>query len=186
MSGDRVPTREEITQLLESGTTTVQDLGPQTRAVYDAMVEEQGRPETTVPTDPSLLQRGGNLAMEGVASVNRAGASLIDIATSPAQYLLQKAGFDIPTLRSTVAEKGDFAGEGLATDVVAGGAELATLGLTGGATTRMLELPLEWVVKSVETLQLVCLEKTLGTLESLQGNFFLLRCGQQQLQLYAI
>jgi len=44
---DRVPTREEITQLLESGTTTVQDLGPQTRAVYDAMVEEQGRPETT-------------------------------------------------------------------------------------------------------------------------------------------
>ena len=44
---DRVPTRDELTQLLADGTRTVKDLGPQTRAVYDAMIAEQGRPEVT-------------------------------------------------------------------------------------------------------------------------------------------
>ena len=119
-------------------------------AIFAAQSSTAPQPAQSVSA-PSLLQRGGNLAMEGVASVNRAGASLIDIATSPAQYLLQKAGFDIPTLRSTVAEKGDFAGEGLATDVVAGGAELATLGLTGGATTRMLASSLDEIARFGES-----------------------------------
>ncbi len=52
-------------------------------AIFAAQSSTAPQPAQSVSA-PSLLQRGGNLAMEGVASVNRAGASMFDIATAPA------------------------------------------------------------------------------------------------------
>ena len=45
---DRVLTKEELRQLLESGQLSVTDLGPQTKAVYDSMLAEGQRPKATV------------------------------------------------------------------------------------------------------------------------------------------
>lgn len=45
---DRVPTKDELRQLLESGQISVEQLGPQTRAVYDSMLTEGEKPETTI------------------------------------------------------------------------------------------------------------------------------------------
>tara|TARA_R110002072_G_scaffold210284_1_gene367903 strand:+ start:1258 stop:3516 length:2259 start_codon:yes stop_codon:yes gene_type:complete len=45
---ERTPTPEEIKQAIESGQVSVEQLGPETRAVYDAMLAEGGQPENTI------------------------------------------------------------------------------------------------------------------------------------------
>lgn len=48
MADSRVPTKEEIKQLLESGQVSVEQLGPQSRAVYDSMLAEGMQPKNTI------------------------------------------------------------------------------------------------------------------------------------------
>jgi F0F1-type ATP synthase assembly protein I len=108
--------------------------------------------------DPSLLDRG----MEFVTAVNRPLASMIDIATSPAQGLLRLAGIDVPTLRSTIPERGAFAGDDVLTKVIAGGGEFASMAAPFAATSRWLSRGLSEIAWYGEpTLQRVI--RSLGT-----------------------
>ena len=134
VSGEVAPTEQDKIDLL-----------PVLRQSADVSNTEP--PAPPVQESPSMVERAGNLAMEGVTAVNRAGASTIDIATAPLQYLANKIGLNIPTLRSTVPEKGAFAGQSLATDFIAAGGELGTLALTGGGATRALASGLDEVAR---------------------------------------
>jgi len=127
--------------------------------IAEARAERDGTaaPVVTAPEAPATVQPAAaqaeainpvlGLGMEAVTAVNRVGASMFDIATAPVQALLNVAGAEVPTLRSTVAERGAFAGEGVATDIVAGGAELAVLSATGGGATRMLASSLDDIAR---------------------------------------
>mgnify|MGYP000102352645 CR=1 FL=1 len=56
---DRVPTKEELRQLLEPGQLSVTDLAPQTKAVYASTLAEGQRPKATVASpveDPQLAK----------------------------------------------------------------------------------------------------------------------------------
>tara|TARA_R110002094_G_scaffold153354_3_gene140877 strand:+ start:2507 stop:4393 length:1887 start_codon:yes stop_codon:yes gene_type:complete len=98
---------------------------------------------------PTGLEKVGNLAMEGVASVNRAGLGTADLVTSPVQALSQVLGFEMPSFSSLGTPKGGFAGEGLATDVMAAGGQLAVAGVMAGATTRYIASTLDDLVMNM-------------------------------------
>ena len=105
------------------------------------------KPDSNTPTNKrgsianaSLLDRG----MEFVTSVNRATTGLADIATTPIQYGIQAArqGTLNPQggsfFRSTVPERGEFAGDDYATKIIAGAGDLATLAIPSGMYARGL------------------------------------------------
>lgn len=85
-----------------------------------------------------------NYAMEFVTSVNRAGAQVADIATSPVQLPVemirqrtlspQGQGW----FSSIVPERGAFAGDDAATRIIAGAGELASMAVPSGMFTRGL------------------------------------------------
>jgi hypothetical protein len=117
ISGDTPPTEADIEEIFSS-------LGSQ-RQVSAATVRER---------QPGLKEYAG----EAVSAFVRPAASLFDIATAPGQALLRGAGFDVPTLRSTVAERGEFAGEGAMSQAVAATGELGSMAVTGGGFQRFL------------------------------------------------
>ncbi len=102
------------------------------------------RPVTRRRNDSGIVNRG----MEFVTAVNRAGAQTIDVLTSPVQaavnlgaFGLRQMGFDapgMPTLRSTVPERGAFARDDAMTKVIAGAGELATMAVPSGVATRAI------------------------------------------------
>tara|TARA_R110001606_G_C15379751_1_gene650314 strand:- start:34 stop:1914 length:1881 start_codon:yes stop_codon:yes gene_type:complete len=89
-----------------------------------------------------------NRGMEFITSVNRAGTQTLDVLTSPAQAVvnvgaagLRQMGFNVPgmpTLRSTVPERGAFAPDDALTKVMAGAGELATISVPSGVATRAI------------------------------------------------
>lgn len=113
ISGDQPPTPEDIDAIFAS-MPSVETIQPQQQA-----------------RSPSVSDYG----MELVAGFNRPMASLVDIATAPGQALLNLAGFNVPTLRSTVAERGEFAGQGPITDIMAAGGEIGGAAMTMGGIT---------------------------------------------------
>jgi|TARA_R110002110_G_C13441925_1_gene716234 hypothetical protein len=122
----------------------------QARLSADSATEP--RPRSSSSRRASWADRG----MEFVTAINRPAASMIDIATSPAQGLLQLAGIDVPTLRSTIPERGAFAGDDTITKVIAGGGEFASMTAPFMATSRWLSRGLSEVAKYGEpTLQRV-------------------------------
>jgi hypothetical protein len=110
-----------------------------------------GLPGEPLPEQSSAVQSGTpslrNYAMEAVTGANRAGASAFDIATSPLQLMANVAGFDVPTLRSTIPERGEFAGPGIVTDVLGAGGELGISSLTAGGFSRAVSQSLDDLVR---------------------------------------
>jgi hypothetical protein len=117
VSGDTPPTAADIEEIFSS-------LEPQ-RQVPAATVREP---------QPGLKEYAG----EAISAFVRPASSLFDIATAPGQALLRGAGFDVPTLRSTVAERGEFAGEGAMSQAIAAAGELGSMAVTGGGFQRFL------------------------------------------------
>lgn len=128
-----------------------------------------------IPTPVDELQKSGaqraiDVGMEYVAGVDRPFASLVDFITTPiraveqqvrpyAQAMLGMRDFpDSPraafratepfSLRSMVAEKGEFAGEGVATDIAAGAGEFTGLVMTMNPVQR---LTTQAIAKGLET-----------------------------------
>ena len=113
--GDSPPTAEDIESIFASV--------PQIADIPPADVSPQRQPS---PID---------YGMELITGATRQGAQLFDIATAPGQLLLNLAGFDVPTLRSTVATRGEFAGEGAMTDIMAATGEIGGAAMTMGGVT---------------------------------------------------
>lgn len=113
--GDSPPTAEDIESIFVSV--------PQIADIPPADVSPQRQPS---PID---------YGMELITGATRQGAQLFDIATAPGQLLLNLAGFDVPTLRSTVATRGEFAGEGAMTDIMAATGEIGGAAMTMGGVT---------------------------------------------------
>lgn len=147
VTGDKPPTPEDVDYLLA-----------------------QSFPKPVVPSTPSPvtdLQKSGvqqavDVGMEAVAGVNRPLTSLIDFATTPVRALEQQvrpyaqamlgiedAGPAQPfSLRSMVAERGEFAGEGVATDIAAGTGELTGMVMSGAPIQRFVA---QMVAKGLQT-----------------------------------
>jgi len=100
---------------------------------------------------PQPVQAGANLAMEAVAGFNRPMAAVADVAMSPAQFVLQQAGVEDPTLSGRVGQRGDFAGEGLATDIASATGEIASFSSVVGAGTRAISRGLQELTPYGET-----------------------------------
>jgi len=115
LTGDSPPTEQELEEIFSS---------------YEI--------PANIPVISKEKARASDYAMEAVTAINRAGASAIDIATAPGQFLLNLAGFKVPTLRSTIPERGAFTGGGIATDIIAASGELAGSSLMSGAATRYI------------------------------------------------
>ena len=105
------------------------------------------RPEAATRTTnrPSISNPyPANYAMEFVTSVNRAGAQVADIATSPVQLPVemirqrtlspQGQGW----FSSIVPERGAFAGDDAATRIIAGGGEIGSMAVPSRRVTRGL------------------------------------------------
>jgi hypothetical protein len=127
----------------------------------------------TTPVDElqkSGVQRAIDVGMEYVAGVDRPFASLVDFITTPIRAVEQQVrpyaqamlGIrDIPdspqaafratepfSLRGMVAEKGEFAGEGVATDIAAGAGEFTGLIMSMNPAQR---LTTQAIAKGLET-----------------------------------
>lgn len=117
VSGDAPPTEADIEE------------------IFASLEPEPSAPQATVrQPEPGLREYAG----EAVSAFVRPAASLFDIATAPGQALLRGAGIDVPTLRSTVAERGEFAGESPMTQAIAATGELGSMAVTGGGIQRFL------------------------------------------------
>jgi hypothetical protein len=107
-----------------------------------ANAERQTAATTRRRNESGIVGRG----MEFIASVNRGTTQLFDVATAPLQgaYNLgawgaRELGFDapgIPTLRSTVPERGEFANDDALTRIIAGTGELASMAVPAGVAVR--------------------------------------------------
>lgn len=137
VSGDIAPTAEDAAAIFASREPVVsaQPITPLTPSV--------------VP--PTALQQTGNVAMEAVTGFNRPVAALADVVLSPAQWLLQQAGVEDPTLSGRVGQRGEFAGPGLATDIASATGELASSSGIVGTGTRLLSKAIQEMTLMGET-----------------------------------
>ena len=122
---------------------------------------------TPTPSPVAEVQKSGvdralDLTGEAVAGLNRPITSLIDFATTPlraveqqvrpyAQSMLgiESEGFASPfSLRGMVPERGEFAGEGVATDIAAGTGELTGMVMSGAPVQRFIS---QMIAKSLQT-----------------------------------
>lgn len=108
---------------------------PPTGQDIDFIFSSMPQPIEAAPTEPERQPSPIEYGMEFVTGATRPAAQLFDIATAPGQLLLNLAGFDVPTLRSTVAERGEFAGPGAVTDILAAGGEIGGTAMTMGGVT---------------------------------------------------
>lgn len=112
----------------------------------------QPTPSPLAEVQKSGVERALELTGEAVAGVNRPLTSLIDFATTPlraveqqvrpyAQSMLGIEPDDAAapfSLRGMVAERGEFAGEGVATDIAAGTGELTGMVMSGAPIQRFI------------------------------------------------
>jgi len=109
---------------------------------------EFDQPEATPePQEKGLLEHAGDVALEGMAAVNRGAAGLVDFATTPVNAALELAGSEsrVPSMVSALAPAtaGNFMEEGLGRDVVraAGEAVPASLAIGGALRAGAQALP---------------------------------------------
>ena len=103
--------------------------------IFASLEPQRPAPQATVVQPEAGLRE---FAGEAVSAFVRPAASLFDIATAPGQALLRAAGIDVPSLRSTVAERGEFAGDTPVTQVIAATGALGSMAATGGGIQRFL------------------------------------------------
>lgn len=125
--------------------TLEMDTRPTERQVLTAIssVKERGTTPQEPAKEPGVVQKTTQYLGETVTALSRPMASFIDIVTAPAQAVVREGfrelGFEPPpTLRSMIAERGEFAGPGVATDIIAGSGEVVSYALTGGQPTRVV------------------------------------------------
>lgn len=125
--------------------TLEMDTRPTERQVLTAIssVKERGTTPQEPAKEPGVAQKTTQYLGEAVSALSRPMASFIDIVTAPGQAVVREGfrelGFEPPpTLRSLVAERGEFAGPGVATDIVAGSGEVVSYAITGGQPTRVV------------------------------------------------
>jgi len=104
----------------------------QMRKIFERDLIDNPMPEP----EPTALERTGDLAMEFVAGVNRPIASMLDIAVSPIALAADALGIPFVNFRQKVGEKGQFAGDSLATDVVSATGEVSSIAIPFGMATR--------------------------------------------------
>lgn len=128
---------------------TVRGDSPPTAEDIEAIFATMPAPIENIPAPTETRKQPGfgDYAMEAVAGFNRPAAQLFDIATAPGQFLLNLAGFDVPTLRSTVPERGEFAGQGRMTDIVSASGEMGSMAFTGGGITSRIAAGLRDVAR---------------------------------------
>ena len=131
--------------------TLVMDTTPTEQQVLSAI--SSAKQKLVTQQEPNIAQKTIQYLGETASSLSRPAASFVDIVTAPAQAVVREAfregGFEPPpTLRSTVAERGEFAGQGTLTDVIAGSGEALSYALTGGQPTRVVANMLSHSVKN--------------------------------------
>ena len=119
-------------------------------------------PSPVAEVQKSGVERALDLTGEAVAGLNRPITSLIDFATTPIRAVEQQVrpyaqsmlgiepeGFAAPfSLRGMIPERGEFAGEGVATDIVAGTGELTGMMMSGAPIQRFIS---QMVAKGLQT-----------------------------------
>ena len=119
-------------------------------------------PSPVTEVQKSGVDRALDITGEVVAGLNRPMTSLIDFATTPVRALEQQVrpyaqamiGIDPDTsaapfsLRGMVPERGEFAGEGVATDIAAGTGELTGMVMSGAPVQRFIS---QMIAKGLQT-----------------------------------
>jgi hypothetical protein len=92
------------------------------------------------PQEKNLLQKAGDVALEGMAGVNRGAAGLVDFATSPINAGLELAGSNarIPSAVDALAPAttGNFMQDGLGKDITRAAGETVPAALAMGGALR--------------------------------------------------
>jgi hypothetical protein len=92
------------------------------------------------PEEKGFLQKAGDVALEGMAAVNRGAAGIVDFAATPVNAALELAGSDarVPSLVSALspATQGNFMEGGLGRDVVRSAGEAVPGALAVGGVLR--------------------------------------------------
>lgn len=90
--------------------------------------------------EKGFLQKAGDVALEGMAAVNRGAAGIVDFAATPVNAALEFAGSDtrVPSLVSALspATQGNFMEDGLGRDVVRSAGEVVPGALAVGGVLR--------------------------------------------------
>lgn len=90
--------------------------------------------------EKSLLAQAGDVALEGMAAVNRGAAGIVDFAATPVNAALELAGSEarVPSLVSALAPaaQGNFMEQGLGRDVVRAAGESVPAALAVGGALR--------------------------------------------------
>lgn len=90
--------------------------------------------------EKSLISQAGDIALEGMAAVNRGAAGIVDFAATPVNAALQLAGADlrIPSAVQALAPatQGNFMEQGLGRDIVRGAGESVPAALAVGGALR--------------------------------------------------
>lgn len=93
------------------------------------------------PTDEKgFIEQAGDVALEGMAAVNRGAAGIVDFFSTPVNAALDLSGSDVrvPSLVSTLspATQGNFMDQGLGRDVVRAAGEAVPAALAVGSALR--------------------------------------------------
>jgi hypothetical protein len=129
-----VATREEYLSIAE------QALQEGDEATAMAAMDEAEKLSSEQPKERGLLQQAGDVALEGMAAVNRGAAGIVDFAATPVNAALELAGSDarVPSLVSALAPatQGNFMDQGLGRDVVRAAGETVPAALAVGGALR--------------------------------------------------
>lgn len=127
-------TREEYLSIAE------QALQEGDEATAMAAMDEAEKLSSEQPKERGLLQQAGDVALEGMAAVNRGAAGIVDFAATPVNAALELAGSDarVPSLVSALspATQGNFMEDGLGRDVVRSAGEAVPGALAVGGVLR--------------------------------------------------
>lgn len=127
-------TREEFLSIAE------QALQEGDEATAMAAMDEAEKLSIEQPKERGLLQQAGDVALEGMAAVNRGAAGIVDFAATPVNAALEISGSDarVPSLVSALAPatQGNFMDQGLGRDVVRAAGEAVPAALAVGGALR--------------------------------------------------
>lgn len=136
------PTEVELDAILESLEFSAVEHVPAARSTGEA-------------PSPSVA----DYALEGISGFNRPIAAMADIATSPAQLLMDAVGMDVPSFSEAVGPKGQFAGEGLLSQTVGTAGEFVGTGISFGMGAKGVYAVLDDALKQGDNVFMNVLEQ---------------------------
>ena len=109
-------------------------------AIRSGLYDDVQQAQQEQPKEKNLLQKAGDVALEGMAAVNRGAAGLVDFATSPINAGLELAGSNarIPSAVDALAPAttGNFMQDGLGKDITRAAGETVPAALAMGGALR--------------------------------------------------